>query len=146
MGSAGGGLNGSLWTVSSEVSFYLLVPIFYVIARRFGFRWLLALLAVMGAGGLVLENYVYVHPVLGMGDQIFYFNMPPWLDHVRIAHAVTHVTPLIHRPVIGHDALVVSGWFGPAFALLTRTFIPYLYLFGLGIFWSYLWVRANQRW
>lgn len=49
-----GDLNGALWSIPAEVSFYVAVPVLYLIAKRFGFdRMLLLLLPVAIFGPLL---------------------------------------------------------------------------------------------
>ncbi len=57
-----GAINGSLWTIPVEVSFYVLLPLMVLAARRFGFSrimtfiWLLAMLSMTAQWWLELQS------------------------------------------------------------------------------------------
>lgn len=51
-----GNINGSLWTVTAEISFYLVVPLIYVVQRRYGLRAMLAFIAVAGLAGVIMAG------------------------------------------------------------------------------------------
>ena len=50
-----GAINASLWTIPAEVSFYLVVPLLFVVERFLGRRWFLGLLGLASAVSITLH-------------------------------------------------------------------------------------------
>ena len=128
-------LNGSLWTISAEVSFYLLVPIFYLTAWRVGFRALMLGIGVLAVLGLIATHYSYIHnfTVLGIDKRIFVFHYVPPYGYPTQRSLGFSTAP-------NRDAFIPGRFFG----VIEDTCVPYLSFFGLGILWSVLWSRARH--
>jgi peptidoglycan/LPS O-acetylase OafA/YrhL len=93
-----GVLNGSLWTIPAEVSFYLGVPLLLAMERRLGFRAMVCGVAAVGLAGMALAaSTVALTPE------------PMWRKLFAVSCA------------------------------------PYLFFFGIGIFWNRYWPRAPQH-
>jgi peptidoglycan/LPS O-acetylase OafA/YrhL len=54
--SFAGSLNGSLWTIPVEVSFYVICPLLVLTQRRFGVRALIGLLLALSVAGLLIKS------------------------------------------------------------------------------------------
>jgi peptidoglycan/LPS O-acetylase OafA/YrhL len=92
-----GTVNGSLWTIPVEVSFYVIAPALVLAAVQWGRRQVLTAVAVLSLGGVVL-------------------------------YAATGAQSATSLPI----------------RLFGVTFLPFLWYFTLGIFWSHLWRRTVQ--
>jgi peptidoglycan/LPS O-acetylase OafA/YrhL len=55
-----GSLNGSLWTIPAEFSFYLAVPLIFRIEQKYGFATMLAVLAGSILGFIALQRVLFV--------------------------------------------------------------------------------------
>lgn len=80
-----GVVNGSLWTIPQEFSFYLFVPIIFIIERKFGFKKMLIFLIAISILGIILLQalnstvgqssmltFLYIHSFL---PYMIYFSM-----------------------------------------------------------------------
>jgi peptidoglycan/LPS O-acetylase OafA/YrhL len=92
-----GVLNGSLWTIPAEVSFYLSVPLLLAAERRWGIQKLLVGMGAIGLAGMAIS----------------------WWS------GALEPEPLWRK-------------------LLLVTCLPYLFFFGIGIFWNHYWSRAPK--
>jgi peptidoglycan/LPS O-acetylase OafA/YrhL len=55
------GVNGALWTIPVEFSFYLAIPIFYLIGKKFSFKTMLVILFMLSMVGQLLLWYFAPH-------------------------------------------------------------------------------------
>lgn len=62
-----GVLNGSLWTIPSEVSFYLVVPLLFLFEKRVGYRGLFTFLILLSLTGLVILTRLSGSPEILVG-------------------------------------------------------------------------------
>ncbi|MDT0168116.1 acyltransferase [Pseudarthrobacter sp. BRE9] len=53
-----GNMNGHLYTIPAEVSFYAVVPVLVLMARRWGFRWVVVALSAAAIAGPVLMFFL----------------------------------------------------------------------------------------
>jgi peptidoglycan/LPS O-acetylase OafA/YrhL len=74
-----GVLNGSLWTIPTEVSFYLVVPLLFLFEGRFGFRSLIAWLAPLSIAGLAAEWWFQSHAPENMAAKLLHVSLAPHL-------------------------------------------------------------------
>lgn len=60
-----GVINGQLWTIPAEVSFYIAVPGLVLLARRFGFWWMMTVMIVFAiVGPLLSEQGGYLQAIV----------------------------------------------------------------------------------
>jgi len=113
---------GQAWTVNVEVSFYLLLPLWIVLARRFTLRTEL-----IGLGVLILASIAWKAWILSRVDPSdpaslsSILPLPTWIDQFAVGIGLAAVTALRPRPVRRVWPLVVGAalcwlaavWVGP---------------------------------
>lgn len=74
-----GVLNGSLWTIPVEVSFYVLIPLLVAIARRWNFRTMLLILGALSLVGAVLHWHAVTSGHEGIYEKLLGVTFLPYL-------------------------------------------------------------------
>ena len=64
-----GVVNGSLWTIPAEFSFYIVLPLFVILARKKGFNFMIVFVFLLSLIGLLANGY---------GHSLFGDNEPIW--------------------------------------------------------------------
>jgi peptidoglycan/LPS O-acetylase OafA/YrhL len=74
-----GVLNGSLWTIPVEVSFYAIVPVLFLCERRIGFRKTFGGLALVVLAGQVVDWWLQEHDPEALTTKLFSVTFLPYL-------------------------------------------------------------------
>lgn len=95
------GINPSLWTLKIEIGFYLIVPMLYLAARRFGWRALVLIFACSVGWSLLMRHLGEVRLARQLPGQLQFFvvGMALYLNGKQIS-----VSPWL-------AALVIAGFF-----------------------------------
>lgn len=74
-----GVLNGSLWTIPVEVSFYLVVPLLVLLIRRTGFRRGMMIIGAIAIAGLLVRSAGYATDPEAMAAKLYRVTFVSWL-------------------------------------------------------------------
>ena len=99
-----GVVNGSLWTISVEVSFYLTVPLIVIAAARFGFRKALGGTFLIAVVGVVAYQAVEAGGEPGTLGKLYGVTFLAWLWFFALGVLWTRLWPLAPK----------SGWLAVA--------------------------------
>ncbi|MEU9825704.1 acyltransferase family protein [Micromonospora chersina] len=100
-----GVVNGSLWTIPVEVSFYLLLPILVWLAHRAGFRAMVAVAFTAGLAGTVLHAALGGPTTEVLGGKLLGVTFWPWLAFFVIGIAIGRAWPTLPQ----HGALAAGA-------------------------------------
>lgn len=153
-----GGMNGSLWTIPVELSFYAATPLIYRVARHFG--GVNRTLVVVAVLSFTLLYYMYAHrtdiPVLAF--KLLDKSPLPWIGMFCCGVVAQRHLPMLHPWIAGRApvfaliyALVAAlSHYVPAFPLLegnsnSMGIINYVALCGLILSAAYTHTTAAER-
>jgi peptidoglycan/LPS O-acetylase OafA/YrhL len=74
-----GVINGSLWTIPVEVSFYITVPLIVLLVLRFGFRTGMTALILVAAGGILIRALVQGYAAESLAGKLYSVTFLGWL-------------------------------------------------------------------
>lgn len=106
-----GVVNGSLWTIPVEVSFYLLLPLLVWLAHRAGFRAMVAVAFTAGLAGTVLHAALGGPATEVLGGKLLGVTFWPWLAFFVIGIAIGRAWPRLpqHGALAGGAALLYAA-------------------------------------
>jgi peptidoglycan/LPS O-acetylase OafA/YrhL len=106
-----GVLNGSLWTIPAEVSFYVLVPFMHAMERRIGTMRFVALLAIVAGAGAVIDAR---YGAAGIPGKLFHVTCFPYFAYFAAGIAAFRLGDRVNRPwllaVVSIVAYSLMAW------------------------------------